>query len=84
MTYNALGDPECGRQDLVLMGKREKPREADGAAWLEFLFAVVTNAAFLVPLRMLWRRRRVADVGSCVRGPATKIELLRRGHRRDS
>jgi len=48
------------------MGKREKPREADGAAWLEFLFAVVTNAAFLVPLRMLWRRRRVADVAACV------------------
>mmetsp|Transcript_27319 Transcript_27319/g.81950 ORF Transcript_27319/g.81950 Transcript_27319/m.81950 type:complete len:276 (+) Transcript_27319:255-1082(+) len=65
LTFNALGDPNCGRQDLVFLGTREAPREADGAAWLEFLFAVATNAAFLVPLRMLARRRRVPDVASC-------------------
>lgn len=62
----ALGDPVCGRQDLVFTGHRQATRLWTPETMLEFLNGVVTNAAFLVPLRMLHMRRRTADTTACL------------------
>ncbi|KAJ1455980.1 hypothetical protein M885DRAFT_518884 [Pelagophyceae sp. CCMP2097] len=57
---------DCGRQDLVFIGNREP-----AAAWtrdlaLEICFVFATNAAFALPLSMLWRRRRASDTATGV------------------
>ena len=60
-----LGDPFCGRQDLVFVGHRQEPRPWNRETLFEFLNGVLTNALFLVPLRMLHARRRTADTAAC-------------------
>ena len=66
MGTNVFGDADCGRQDLVFVGHRSATRPWSGDAAIEVLFGVLTNAAFLSPLLALLRRRRTADVASCV------------------
>ena len=60
-----LGDPFCGRQDLVFVGHRQEPRPWNRETLFEFLNGVATNLLFLVPLRMLHARRRTADTAAC-------------------
>ena len=62
----ALGDPFCGRQDLVFVGHRQEPRPWSRDTVLEFLNGVATNLLFLLPLRMLHARRRTADTAACL------------------
>ena len=61
-----LGDPFCGRQDLVFVGHRQEAREWSRDTVLEFLNGVATNLLFLLPLRMLHARRRTADTCACL------------------
>ena len=61
-----LGDPFCGRQDLVFVGHRQESRAWSRDTVLEFLNGVATNLLFLLPLRMLHARRRTADTAACV------------------
>jgi len=75
-TATAFGNPAgCGRQDVVFVGP--PPTSTSDATTtdvaLEFAFAVLTNAALLVPVRMLWRRRKRADVacGAAVTATST-------------
>lgn len=63
---NGLGDPQCGRQDLVFIGNREEALGYDRNTVVEAVFSVLTNVAFVVPLRMLAARGRTIDVTSCV------------------
>ena len=62
---NALGDPACGRQDLVFVGQRFGPRPWSPAQVAELAVSAGTNVLFLVPLRLLAARGRVADACSC-------------------
>ena len=61
-----LGDPFCGRQDLIFVGHRQDSREWSRDTLFEFLNGVATNLLFLIPLRMLHNRRRTADTAACL------------------
>ena len=59
VTMTAWGIPECDREDLVFLGVKSGERK-----WFEVGTVVVTNVAFLIPVWMLRKRRRPADVAA--------------------
>ena len=66
MGATALGDPQCGRQDLVFVGNRFPAAALDAKVVFELVLGVSSNLCFYFPLRLLAARGRVADCCSCV------------------
>ncbi|KAJ8604346.1 hypothetical protein CTAYLR_002525 [Chrysophaeum taylorii] len=62
LRYNALGDPECGRHDLVFVGSRGEPVVWDLDTVVELVAVVGSNLLFAAPVWELARRGRACEV----------------------
>ena len=56
MGATALGDPQCGRQDLVFVGNRFPAAALDAKVVFELVLGVSSNLCFYFPLRLLAAR----------------------------